>query len=159
MRYIPPDGKLLSPGLFRLDFLELPKADTSLWAENRLLWIWSQFLAGNSYEAMKAAIQEVPELVDLMKDLKIVSGVMTNRQLAAKRRADARIAELSMMGAIRAERAEERAIANQEAREKSLTIAQNMLAKGLSRSMICDILNITDPELTALLASPAPTKD
>ncbi len=64
-----------------------------------------------------------------------------------------------MMGAIRAERAEERAIANQEAREKSLTAAQNMFADGLPRESVCRYLNITDPELTALLASPAPTKD
>jgi predicted transposase/invertase (TIGR01784 family) len=166
MRHIPPDGKLLSPGLFRLDFLELPKADSSLCAENRLLWIWSQFLAGNSYAAIKAAIQEVPELLQLMKDLETVSNVMTNRQLAAKRRADARIYELAMKGVIKAERAEARAEGLAEGKaegkaegetNKACTVAQNLLKMGMPRTQICEALNITDAELTALLASPTPT--
>jgi predicted transposase/invertase (TIGR01784 family) len=43
--------------------------------------------------------------------------------------------------------------------EEQRLIAQNMLADGLPRATVCRYINITDPELTALLASPAPTKD
>jgi predicted transposase/invertase (TIGR01784 family) len=160
-RNIPPDGRLLSPGLFRLDFLELPKVNASLHNENRLLWIWAQFLAGNFCEEVLKAVQDVPELVSLLKDLQTVSDIMSNRHLAAKRRADARIAELSMKGAIKKERAEARAEghaeAKAEARAERKQMAQNMLNEGLPRATVCRCLSITESELTALLASSEPT--
>ncbi len=66
-----------------------------------------------------------------------------------------------MKGAIKQERAEARAQGlaegKAEARAERQQMAQNMLNEGLPRATVCRCLNITDPDLTALLASSEPT--
>ncbi len=44
----------------------------------------------------------------------------------------------------------DRVIADQEAREKARTIAQNLLKMGMPRTQICEALNITPPRLRPL---------
>jgi len=163
-RNIPPDGKLLQAGILRLDFLELPKVNASLLKENWLLWNWSQFFAPESPKRLKQAVKNVPELNMLEKELKIMSADIRTRQLAQERESDRRIAELAMATSL--EMAREKGKADGEvigeakgAAKTSRTVAQNMLADGLPRATVCRYLNITDPELTVLLASPAPTND
>ena len=163
-RNIPPDGKLLQAGILRLDFLELPKVNASLLKENWLLWNWSQFFAPETPKMLKQAVKNVPELNMLEKELKIMSADIRTRQLAQERESDRRIAELAMATSL--EMAREKGKADGEvigeakgAAKTSRTVAQNMLADGLPRATVCRYLNITDPELTVLLASPAPTND
>ncbi len=168
-RNIPPDGKLLQAGILRLDFLELPKVNASLLKENWLLWNWSQFFAPESPKRLKQAVKNVPELNMLEKELKIMSADIRTRQLAQERESDRRIAVLAMATSLEMARekgkaegkvegeviGEARGEAKGKAEEQRL-IAQNLLKMGMPRAEICEALNITDPELTALLASPAP---
>ncbi len=160
-RHIPPDGKLLKPGMLRLDFLELPKVNTSLSLENRLLWNWSRFFSSDSPEALKEVAQNVPEIGELMRNLETMSATQKNRQLALKRQADKRIDELARAMDIAEAREEAKAEGvvqgrtegRTEGREHTLReAALKKLAKGLSHATIAEHLEITESELATLLA-------
>jgi predicted transposase/invertase (TIGR01784 family) len=148
----------------RMHFIELPKLaeHKSLDIANNAVARWGRFMLKPTEETLAELSQYEPLFTEVQEAMADLSANQKSRLMAdmrekamrdqAQREDDAHAKgkeEGEVIGEARGEA--------KGAVQTSRAVAQNMLADGLPRESVCRYLNITDPELTALLASPTPT--
>jgi flagellar biosynthesis/type III secretory pathway protein FliH len=149
----------LAKGLPCIEIVELGKLKARLPPEEEVLKDWVDYWLPSSFEEWVRLGEKNPMFADLIKKVEKFSA---DEKLVGLQRAidEGRISRALELGEAH-QQGKEEGLAEGEAKgaaNTSRTVAQNMLADGLSRESVCRYLNITDPELTALLASPTTTK-
>jgi predicted transposase/invertase (TIGR01784 family) len=148
---------LLEKGLPCIEIVELGKLKARLPPEEEVLKDWVDYWIPSSFEEWVRLGEKNPMFADLIKKVEKFSA---DEKLVGLQRAidEGRISRALELGEAH-QQGKEEGLAEGKAEgkaegeaDKSRIVAQNMLADGLPRATICRYLNISDSELTALLA-------
>jgi flagellar biosynthesis/type III secretory pathway protein FliH len=123
LRAIPSDGVHLQPNILRLDFIELPKISSLKPEQNPLFSAWVQFLSAKSVEDIEDAAHCVPEIKQLVGELRKMSAEKKFINLLNKNEVDRVIAQRAQAEALRDAKAEGRAEGEEQGRRQAMLSA------------------------------------
>jgi predicted transposase/invertase (TIGR01784 family) len=120
LRAIPSDGVPLQPNILRLDFIELPKISNLKPEQNPLFSAWVQFLSAKSVEDLEDAAHCVPEIKQLVGELRKMSAEKKFINLLNKNEVDRVIAQRAQAEALRDAKAEGKAEGEEQGRRQAM---------------------------------------